>query len=240
MLSLFFVAPEVITSDEIALTGSQAHHAISVLRLQSGEVIRLADGVGNWVDGSIIKLGKDELSVQVRERGSEPIPQTQITVAQAILKGDNQKVALDQLVQAGVDSILPWQAQRSVATIDKSQKWREVIVAAARQSRRARIPDLLPKSEIRGVITASSEFDCVLALHESASSSLSSLSSQMEIASARRILIVVGPEGGLSDPEIEEFARAGIPAARLGTAVLRADLAGAIALGALHVLTKGW
>ena len=237
MFTLFFVSPEILKEREISLTGPQAHHALSVLRVHNGEMIRLADGIGNWIDGEITELSKNSLTVQVRERGADPAARTQITIAQAILKGENQKAALDQLVQAGVDAILPWQAHRSVAAIDKSQKWHEVMIAAARQSRRAQIPTLLPKSDLEVLIATSSEYDYAIALHESGTTLLSEHS---EIATADRILVIVGPEGGLSEQEIAQLEKASIPTVKLGDAVLRADLAGAVALGAIRILTREW
>lgn len=142
MFTLFFVAPEEIRSDEIQLRGTQAHHAITVLRVQKGELLRLANGIGDWVEGPITAIGKDMLTIDVQTRGQDKSAKATITIAQAVLKGENQKAALDQLVQAGADSIIPWQAQRSIGTLDKNEKWREVIHAAARQSRRARIQSL--------------------------------------------------------------------------------------------------
>jgi 16S rRNA (uracil1498-N3)-methyltransferase len=237
VFTLFFVSPEELQDEQIRLTGSQAHHAISVLRVQRNEMIRLADGVGRWIEGAITELAKDSLTVQVVKRGADTKSHTSITIAQALLKGDNQKAALDQLVQAGVDAILPWQAERSISAHDKSEKWREVIVAAARQSRQSRIPELIPMTNLNGLISAREKFDVVIALHESASSSLSSIS---QIAEAKKLLVIIGPEGGLSDTELDQFGNKGIPLVKLGDPVIRADLAGAIAIGAIHVLTKEW
>ena len=237
MFTLFFVTPEEIASEEIQLKGAQAHHAISVLRVQKGENIRLADGIGIWIEGVITDIAKETLTVQVHSRGADCMPNTAVTIAQAVLKGDNQKAALDQLVQAGAEEIIPWQAQRSVGALDKSAKWREVILGAARQSRRARIPHLSPMTNISGLISAISNFDAVLALHESAHQSIGSFTN---IVSAKKLLVIIGPEGGLSDQELDEITQAGIPLVKLGNPVLRADLAGAIALGAIQVMTKEW
>jgi 16S rRNA (uracil1498-N3)-methyltransferase len=136
-----------------------------------------------------------------------------------------------------VDSIIPWQAQRSVGALDKSDKWREVINAAARQSRRSRLPELASMTNLAGVLAASSHFDSVIAFHESGEVSLSAVPG---ISVARSILAIIGPEGGLSTEEIDQLTASGIPLVKLGDPVLRADLAGAIALGALKVLTNQW
>ena len=237
MFTLFFVTPEELQREQIRLTGSQAHHALSVLRVQKREMIRLADGEGNWIEGEITELAKDSLTVHVAKHGADKKPKTSITVAQALLKGDNQKAALDQLVQAGVEAILPWQAERSVGAQDKSEKWREVIVAAARQSRRSQIPELIPMTNLHGLIAVSAKFDVVIALHESGSSTLSSIN---KISDAKNLLAIIGPEGGLSDGELDQLSHKGIPLVKLGDPVIRADLAGAIAVGAINVLTKEW
>lgn len=237
MFTLFFVPPESLSNDVIELSGTEARHAISVLRVKAGEVIRLADGKGKWVDGEIVELRKESLSVRVMTRGEDQKPKVSITLAQSLLKGDNQKAAFDQLVQAGVDSILPWRASRSVGSVDKSEKWREVIFAAAKQSRRARIPQILSLSEITDLVESFSNFDLVVALHESAVQQLSSLSTLVQ---AKKILLIVGPEGGLTDEEVKVFSGAGAAVVKLGDPVIRADLAGALAVGAVSALTGTW
>lgn len=237
MYTLFFTSPEEIKKDAITLDGLEARHAISVLRVRTGEVIRLADGLGNWVEGEINSVAKESLTISVTEHGVDRANVVAITVAQALLKGDNQKAALDQLVQAGVDSIIPWRAFRSIGAADKSEKWQEVIRAAAKQSRRSRIPNLLPKMELRELSKNFSRYDKVIALHESAKAKLTSISG---LEKCREVLVIVGPEGGLTEDELGELVNAGAEAVCLGDPVIRADLAGALAMGAIHALTGNW
>lgn len=237
MFTLFFVAPEELNHDRIELHGPAAHHAISVLRVKVNELIRLADGQGKWIEGPITHIERGALQVEVRLRGADPAPKVSVTIAQALLKGENQKAALDQLVQAGVDSIIPWQAQHSVGALDKSQKWRDVVIVAAQQSRRAQIPTLAPLMDYAAMLALRSEFDCTIAFHESGNISLNDVNA---ISSARSVLAIIGPEGGLSEAELELLRNAEIPLVKLGNPVIRADLAGAIALGGLKVLTKEW
>ena len=112
-----------------------------------------------------------------------------------------------------------------------------MIVAAARQSRRSQIPELIPMTNLHGLIEVSEKFDVVIALHESGSSTLSSIN---KILDAKNLLAIIGPEGGLSDGELDQLSHKGIPLVKLGDPVIRADLAGAIAVGAINVLTKEW
>lgn len=237
MFTLFFVAPEELVNDTIELTGAQAHHAISVLRVQKDEILRIADGQGNWVEGPITNLRKDALVIDVRRRGADINPKVEIAVAQALLKGDNQKSAIDQLVQAGVSRIIPWHAQRSVGTVDKSEKWLESIVSAARQSRRSQLPELEPVTDLKSLIESCSRYDLVIALHEGATKKLSDL---LPLSHLRKVLLIVGPEGGMSNEEIELIKGADLEPVQMGETVIRADLAGALALAALNALTGTW
>lgn len=237
MFTLFFVSPQELANPEITLGGSQAHHALSVLRVKEREYLRLADGLGNWAQGPIISLTRNSLTVKIESRGSDPESKAAITIAQALLKGDNQKAALDQLVQADVDRIIPWQAQRSIGSADKNEKWQEVILTSARQSRRARISRLDVLTNLDQLLKVRSQFDVTVALHESARVTLSDVT---ELASAKSILAIVGPEGGLSESEIEQITDAKVPLVKLGNPVIRADLAGAIAVSAFRVITREW
>ncbi len=237
MFSLFFVSPEELAKDVISLAGSEARHAISVLRIESGEEIRLADGLGNWVEGPVTSVGKELLTVAATVRSADRANPTSITVAQALLKGDNQKAALDQLVQAGVDSIIPWRSLRSIGAVDKREKWHDVVYAAAKQSRQSKIPALESMVELAELVKNLSRFDKVITLHESAAKPLTSSTGWQ---GCKNLLVIVGPEGGLTDEELRALSAAGTEVLRLGDPVIRADLAGALAMGAIHALTGNW
>lgn len=237
MFTLFFVPPEELQKDVIALVGSQARHAASVLRVERGEQVRFADGLGNWVEGPVTSVAKDSLTIAVTARGIDRANATSITVAQALLKGDNQKAALDQLVQAGVDSILPWRASRSIGAADKREKWQESLYAAAKQSRQSKIPTLEAMVDFAELVKNLSRFDKVIALHESAADRLTRSAGWER---CRNLLVIVGPEGGLTTDELAALGAAGAELLRLGNPVIRADLAGALAIGAIHALTGNW
>ena len=78
MFTLFFVTPEAINDSEIRLRGAQAHHAITVLRVQKGQSLRFADGLGNWVEGSITDIAKDALTIIAERRGQDKTAKTKI------------------------------------------------------------------------------------------------------------------------------------------------------------------
>ena len=239
--ALFYVdaLPEV--GGFVVVDGDEGFHAATVRRLRVGERIVLGDGAGELADCEVAETGKRELTATVLTRRTANRPQPAVTVVQAIPKAERSELAIELATEAGADAFVAWQAARCVARWDgpKADKglrrWRAVARSAARQSRRAFIPG------VDGVITTRELLDgvpraLVLALHETATAPLTDL----DVAAAASITLVVGPEGGLTDAEVEALTAAGAHAVRLGPTVLRTSTAAAVALGALGVLTPRW
>ena len=239
--ALFYVdaLPEV--GGFVVVDGDEGFHAATVRRLRVGERIVLGDGAGELADCEVAETGKRELTATVLARRTANRPRPAVTVVQAIPKAERSELAIELATEAGADAFVAWQAARCVARWDgpKADKglrrWRAVARSAARQSRRAFIPG------VDGVITTRELLDgvpraLVLALHESATAPLTDL----DVAAAASITLVVGPEGGLTDAEVEALTAAGAHAVRLGPTVLRTSTAAAVALGALGVLTPRW
>ena len=180
------------------------------------------------------------------ERWTAPRPLPPVSVVQAIPKSERSELAIELATEAGADDFLPWQAARCVARWDGERaekglrRWRAVARSAARQSRRAYIPDVgAPVSTQRLLALVAERVAAgglVLALHESAAVPLTNIA----VAQADSIMLIVGPEGGISDDEIADLTAAGAAAIRLGPTVLRTSTAAAVALGALGVLTSRW
>lgn len=223
------------------LDGDEGFHAATVRRLRVGERIVLGDGNGELADCQVASTGKRELTATVLARRSELRPVPAVTVVQAIPKSERSELAIELATEAGADAFVAWQAERCVARWDgpKADKglrrWGAVARSAARQSRRAFIP------EVTGVLSTRELLDRVpgtltLALHEVATAKLA----QVEFADVSCITLVVGPEGGLSDAEIGDLTAAGAHVVRMGPTVLRTSTAAAVALGALGVLTRRW
>jgi 16S rRNA (uracil1498-N3)-methyltransferase len=169
-----------------------------------------------------------------------------VTIVQAIPKSERSELAIEIATEAGADEFVAWQATRCMARWDGERaekglrRWRAVARSAARQSRRARIPAVAgPMSTdaacayIRERVEAGA---VAVVLHESSDRPLS----DAPLAAAGAIILVVGPEGGLTDAEIDALAGSGAVAVRLGPTVLRTSTAAAVALGALGVLTARW
>ncbi|WP_070378937.1 16S rRNA (uracil(1498)-N(3))-methyltransferase [Rhodococcus sp. WMMA185] len=244
--TVFFLDPLPDVGHTAVLDGSEGRHAATVRRIGVGERIMLADGRGGLADTEVTAAAKDrlELAVHARRQISPPVPT--VTVVQALPKADRSELAVELATEAGVDAIVPWQSSRCVARWEGPKvakgvaRWRSAAQAAAKQSRRAIVPEVSEPFRTPGVLSMVREVigrgGVVAVLHESAAQSLAELS----LRSVAEIVLVVGPEGGISDEEITALTEAGAVPVLLGPHVLRTSTAAAVALGALGVLTDRW
>lgn len=233
---------EVAVGDEVTVEGDEAHHAVAVRRLRVGEQVVLTDGAGTSVRGVVASTGKRVFAVAVEEvaRHARPVPE--VVVVQAIPKGDRGELAVEVLTEIGVGTVVPWAASRSVAVwkgerAEKSlNRWRSTAREAAKQARRSWFPEVTPMATTAEVVALVESADLAVVLHEEASASLAAL----DVPAAGRLLVVVGPEGGLADEEVAAFIAAGAVSVRLGAEVLRTSTAGVAAVSALLARTLRW
>ena len=236
MLTLFFVEdlPTSIGAT-YEFDGDDAHHAVRVLRMTAGEIFMLSDGEGTWSEVKVFAVKKKSLEVQVLSTGFEEPLRMSITVVQAIPKGDRAKEAIELLTEAGVDTIIPWTSSRSIGK--GTDKFAITAREASKQSRRLRIPrvvDAASTDQICALIKASSY---TVVFHESAPSALSELKLPLGISD---IVIIIGPEGGITDEELTRFTDAGALLSRMGRPVLRSAHAGIAGVSALCAKLQVW
>ena len=246
MPGLFYIDALPGSGELAVVDGDEGFHAATVRRIRPGEELMLGDGAGALGRCVVEQAGRDGLRARVVERWQVPPVQPPVTVVQALPKSERSELAIELATEAGADSLVAWQAARCVARWDGARaekglrRWRSVARAAAQQSRRAYLPS------VEGVLSTAALTQrigdqvaaggTVLALHESADEPLTDL----RLAQAKSVTLVVGPEGGIAPDELAEFAGAGAIAVRLGPTVLRTSTAAAVALGALGVLTPRW
>jgi 16S rRNA (uracil1498-N3)-methyltransferase len=169
-----------------------------------------------------------------------------VTVVQAIPKGDRGELAVDLLTEVGVDEIVPWQAERCVSRwrgekVDRGRaKWDAVAREAAKQSRRAWWPVVSPVANGTAVAELIGAADAAWVLHEAATEPLTTLLATGAQPASGRVVLVVGPEGGVSDTELDVFEGAGAAAVRLGPSVLRTSTAGVVAATLVLAGTGAW
>jgi 16S rRNA (uracil1498-N3)-methyltransferase len=235
MLTLFFVDDlPTQKGTKYEFNNEDALHAIRVLRAQVEDVYLLSDGKGAWSRVRVLGVAKKAMQVEVVESGFEEPLDTHFTVVQAIPKGDRAKESVELLTQGGTDRIVMWASARTIGK--GSDKLAVTAREASKQSRRYRIPTITGAVTTAQVIDEIAKSDLALVFHESATQKVSSITA----VGAKKVLIIIGPEGGLTDEEVDQFAAAGAKVAHMGRPVLRSAHAGLAALSAVSTLLKVW
>ena len=236
MLTLFFVEDLPTHIGSIyEFDNEDAHHAVRVLRMAAGEVFMLADGTGAWSQVKAFAVKKKSMEVEVIASGFQEALPTTITVVQALPKSDRAKEAIELLTEAGVDRIVPWAASRSIGKA--SDKFSVTAREASKQSRRLRIPEVTDIATTAQICEAIALSDLAIVFHESTDMKLSDCVSSHNVA---HLLIIIGPEGGITPTEIEEFKAAGAKVALMGRPIVRSAHAGIAAVAAVSALLKVW
>lgn len=236
MLTLFFVddLPTKV-GQSYEFNNEDANHAIRVLRMSAGDVFMLADGTGAWSQVKAFAIKKKSMEVEVTATGFQEALATTITVVQALPKSDRAKEAIELLTEAGVDRIVPWAAARSIGKL--SDKFSVTAREASKQSRRLRIPEVTDIATTEQICEAIKLSDLAIAFHESSDVKLSDCISSHNVA---HLLIIIGPEGGITSTELEAFKAAGAKVALMGRPILRSAHAGIAAVAAVSALLKVW
>ncbi|MFF0444915.1 16S rRNA (uracil(1498)-N(3))-methyltransferase [Streptomyces sp. NPDC004609] len=227
----------------LTLDGPEGRHAVSVRRLQPGEEIVLTDGLGRGAAGVVLSTeGKDRLTARVLSLPVEPEPVPRITVVQALPKGDRGELAVETMTETGVDTIVPWAAARCITQWKGERgakslaKWRATAREAGKQSRRLRFPEVADAATTKQIAVLLAGADFAAVLHEEGAEPLATA----PLPAEGSIVLVVGPEGGVSPEELAVFAEAGAKPYRLGRSVLRTSTAGTAGVALLLGRTGRW
>ncbi|HYJ76995.1 MAG TPA: 16S rRNA (uracil(1498)-N(3))-methyltransferase, partial [Actinomycetes bacterium] len=237
---VFVVAAERLVVGRVVVDGAEGRHAATVTRLAPGEAVVLTDALGRRASGVVIDAERDVLSVDVTSVVDLPAPQPRFVVVQALPKGDRGELAVETMTEVGVDVVVPWAAARCVTRWRDARgqkalsRWRTSGHSAAKQSRRAWFPEIAELATTAEVAELLSAAAVGVVLHESATAPLATV----ELPAAGDVVLVVGPEGGVSDDELSAFREAGAPPYRLGETVLRTSTAGTVALAVLSATSR--
>ena len=219
----------------VELDGPEGKHAVQVRRMRQGEAIQLSDGKGLRVRGTVAEVAGSTLKLQVTEVIKEEIPSRQVTLVQALAKGDRDELAIQAATELGVMGIIPWQAARSISRWDgpkiaKGQaRWQQIVSEAAKQSLRAYTPEVKNIVDTKELEALVSTFDQVLVLDTSATATVA----EAGIPASGTLALVVGPEGGIEQSELDVLQAAGARLVSLGANVLRTSTAGPALIAAL-------
>lgn len=238
-----FLVDDLPDGDTLLLDGPEGRHAATVKRLRVGEAVLLADGRGGLAHATVDSVGRDTVGLALTDRAVLGPPAPRVLLAQALVKGDRGELAVELATESGVDGVLPWRAARCVARWDDGPRgakalgrWRSTAREAAKQARRAWVPTVEEPVTTAALAARVAAAAGALVLHESAGARIG----EVALPADGDLLLVVGPEGGITGAELDELVGAGAHPVRLGAEVLRASTAAAVALGALGVLTTRW
>lgn len=241
-------APAFAAGATIEIDGDEAHHAVRVSRLRVGERILVGNGAGVLAEGNVTVVEKQRFAVQIDRVREHARPATRLTLVQALAKGDRDERAVEQATEFGVDGISPWGAERSVSRwtgAEKAErgtaKWQRIAREAAKQSLRAWLPEVTDQLGIDDLAAAAAREDtAVLVLHPRGETALSAWAAGAQGLPLAEIRVVIGPEGGFSDAELDTLEAAGATILVLGETVLRTSSAGPAALAVLNVALGRW
>jgi 16S rRNA (uracil1498-N3)-methyltransferase len=239
---LFLVPPGGLTAGAMTLDGPEGHHAAAVRRLRAGERADVTDGAGTLAECVVTAVGKDSVTLDVRALHTVPPPCPRLAVAQALPKGDRGELAVELMTEVGVDTVIPWAAERSISKwqAERGQKalakWRATAREAAKQSRRAWLPEVTELATTAAMAKRVATAARAIVLEANAPARLHELSLPEE----GEVLLLVGPEGGISPTERATLRATGAIEARLGPTVLRTSTAGAAAAAILLSRAGRW
>ncbi len=245
--ALFLAEPAAVRGLQagatVTLDGAEGRHAVASRRLQPGEALDIGDGRGTLLRCRVARVtGRESLDATVESARCVPAPQPRLVVVQALPKGDRGETAVETMTEVGVDVIVPWAAHRCVTrwTGERASRgpsrWQGVARAAAKQARRPWLTEVAPLASTADVVALVRQAARPVVLHESATAPLGGSA----WPTSGDVVLVVGPEGGLTDEEGDCLVQAGASLARMGPTVMRTSTAGTVASSVVLSATARW
>ena len=226
--------------DTVVVTGAEARHAVTVNRLKIGETTSVGNGRGLVATGTVLDARPAQFSIRVTTVSQAKPPTPALWLAQALAKGGRDELAIQAATELGVDGVIPWAATRCVvrwtgAKAGKGpERWGAIVREAAKQSVRSWLPEVRPLLSTSGLAGLASS-KRMLVLEPTAATQLSEITPD-----DRDLVLVVGPEGGISPAELVQLQEAGAVTVRLGDTVLRTSTAGPAAIAVLNARLTRW
>ena len=239
-------ANELSAGSTVTISGSEAHHAVSVSRLSLGEQILIGNGAGVRAMAEVVNIAPKSFTARISVSSEIAERNPELVLVQALAKGDRDERAIEACTEVGVDEVIPFQAARSISrwsgekAAKGRQRWQKIVREASKQSLRHWIPrvrDLCSLKDIQA--EAANENVLVLVMEPTATLKLSEVTAT-DLNAVQRVLVVIGPEGGLEPSELDALSAAGAQAVRLGETVLRTSTAGVAALSILNATLRHW
>lgn len=241
----FYIPIPQIEKDFLTIKGNEARHIRRVLRLKAGDEIIVFDGSGKEYKGRIVKEEPTSVVIKVGDLfSSKEESSFEITLAQSLLKGEKMDYLIQKATELGVSEIVPFFSSRSVPLLEKSKRleryrrWERIAIEASKQCGRGVVPKIKPLQDYSEVISIPSRESLRLILWEKGGRRLREvLKESKESKDKKKVFFIVGPEGGLSQEEVEKSKGMGFIPVYMGQRTLRAETA---SLCLLSILQYEW
>jgi len=241
-MARFYVPHSNIEKGILKVEGDEVRHIRKVLRLGKGDALRVFNGSGKEYEGTIVEVGPFSVSIRVHQiLSSRKEPVLEITLAQSLLKGEKMDFLVQKAVELGIKRIVPFVSSRSIPVLEvkkrleRQKRWEKIAIGASKQCGRNFIPKIdLPVSFLEMLESAPKD-SLRFILWEEEGKGLKEILGRSE--GAKEIFFVVGPEGGLSQEEVEEARRSYFIPITLGQRILRSETA---SLSFLSIIQYEW
>jgi 16S rRNA (uracil1498-N3)-methyltransferase len=238
-MARFYVPNPHIEKEMLKIEGNEVRHIRRVLRLKVGDNLSVFDGSGREYEGTIVEEDPSAVMVMVQNiLSSKTESHLEITLAQSMVKGEKMDYLIQKATELGVKKIIPFFSYRSVPLLDKSKRlkryhrWERIAVEASKQCGRGVVPKIEPLKDYSEMLQTAPLDSLRLILWERVGESLKEV--LKESKEKKKVFFIVGPEGGMSDEEVEHAKRAGFIPVTLGRRILRSETASLCLLSILQ------
>ena len=239
-----FFVPQLY-NEEMYIEGVDARHISKVLRMQPGDKLQIVSDDGVSAMAEITAIASERVSVRCLEKLAESHePRVRLVLAQGLAKGEKMDFIIQKAVEMGAYSVIPVAMEHSVVRLDgakaakKVERWQKIAESAAKQSKRDIIPQVQQVQSMAEML-ASGDYETKIIAYEC--EDRLSLKAALKAAEAaggiKELLLIIGPEGGISEGELEAARAAGAVPVSLGRRILRAETAGLVAISAIFYET---
>ena len=226
----FFVDKGQITDNLAYITGEDISHLTRVLRAEIGDEITLCDGDGTDFETVIEEISKDKVTLKILSSDTcEAEPKTEVVLFQALPKQGKMEYIIQKTTELGISKVVPVYTKRCVVKpTDKLSRWQKIADESVKQCKRGKIPQITPTVSFDEALKMLEQLETKIILYEGKSTNR--LKDILHDKKINQIGILVGPEGGFSEEEVEMAQEKGILSVTLGERILRTETAAAAVL----------
>ena len=239
-----FFVPQLY-NEEMDIEGVDARHISKVLRMLPGAQLQIVSDDGVSAVAEITAIDSERVTVRCLEKLAESHePRVKLVLAQGLAKGEKMDFIIQKAVEMGAYSVIPVAMEHSVVRLDgakaakKVERWQKIAESAAKQSKRDIIPEVQPVQSMTEMLAKCACQTKIIAYEcEDRLSLKAALKAAEEAGGISELLLIIGPEGGISEGELEQARQAGAVPVSLGRRILRAETAGLVAISAIFYET---